>query len=154
MSEELEALEVSKQLKDFVLKFVKNGLDRRLIYGSFDIIEKELKEYQEMKAVKGTTTFDKSIEDTLINACPNVAKKLKRLEELEKAFDSLSKDDEKAKELLSLEIEKNRALEIIKKYIRVDKPFNMACYIYLNDESEMIAEEEYNLLKEVLSYGK
>lgn len=43
-----------------------------------------------------------------------IAKELKRLEELEKAFDALSKDDEKAKKLLSKEIEKNRLLEIIK----------------------------------------
>lgn len=43
------------------------------------IIEKELKEYEKMKAIKDTTTFDKAIEDTLINACPNVAKKLKAL---------------------------------------------------------------------------
>ena len=43
-----------------------------------------------------------------------------------------------------------RAVEIIKKYIRVDKPFGSACYIYLNDESEMIPEEEFDLLKEVL----
>lgn len=42
-----------------------------------------------------------------------ITKKLKRLEELEKAFDALSKDDEKAKKLLSLEIEKNRALNEI-----------------------------------------
>lgn len=42
------------------------------------------------------------------------------------------------------------ALEIIKKYIRVDKPFDSACYIYLNDESEMIPEEQFDLLKEVL----
>ncbi len=47
----------------------------------------------------------------LKNAFP---KELKRLEELEKAFDSLSKDDEKAKKLLSKEIENNRAFEIIK----------------------------------------
>ena len=44
-----------------------------------------------------------------------IEKDLKRLEELEKAFAALSKDDEKAKKLLSKEIEKNRALEIIKK---------------------------------------
>lgn len=43
-----------------------------------------------------------------------------------------------------------KALEIIKKYIYVNKPFESACYIRLNDESEMITEEEYNLLKEVL----
>lgn len=45
-----------------------------------DIVEKELKEYEEMKAIKGTTTFDKAVEDTLVNACPNIAKKLKALE--------------------------------------------------------------------------
>lgn len=39
----LEALEVSKQLKDFVLEFIKNGLYRRFIHGSFDIIETALK---------------------------------------------------------------------------------------------------------------
>ena len=38
-----EALEVSKQLKDFVLEFIKNGLDRRFINGSFGIIETALK---------------------------------------------------------------------------------------------------------------
>jgi len=42
-----------------------------------------------------------------------IGKALKRLEELEKAFDALSKDDEKAKKELSKEIEKNRALEIM-----------------------------------------
>jgi hypothetical protein len=43
MNKELTPLEVSKQLKDFVLEFVKNGLDRRFVRGSFDIIEKVLK---------------------------------------------------------------------------------------------------------------
>ena len=38
-----EALEVSKQLKDFVLEFIKNDLDRKFINCSFDIIEKNLK---------------------------------------------------------------------------------------------------------------
>ena len=48
MSEGLEALEVSKQLKDFVLEFVKNGLDRRFIHGSFDIIDTALKRLNEL----------------------------------------------------------------------------------------------------------
>lgn len=43
-----------------------------------------------------------------------------------------------------------KALEIIRKYIYVDKPFGIANFIYLNDESEMIPDEEYDLLKEVL----
>lgn len=49
MSKELEALEVSKQLKEFVLGFVKNGLDRRFIHGSFDIIETTLKALEIIK---------------------------------------------------------------------------------------------------------
>ena len=40
---DLEALEVSKRLKDFVLEFIKNGLDRRFINVSFGIIKNELK---------------------------------------------------------------------------------------------------------------
>ena len=43
MSKELTPLEVSNQLKDFVLRFVENGLDRRVIHGSFDFIETALK---------------------------------------------------------------------------------------------------------------
>ena len=43
MNRELSPLEVSNQLKEFVLEFVKNGLDRRFIHGSFDIIETALK---------------------------------------------------------------------------------------------------------------
>lgn len=46
----------------------------------FAIIEKELKEYEKMKRIKGTTTLDNALEETLIRACPNVAKKLKALE--------------------------------------------------------------------------
>lgn len=49
MNNELEALKVSKQLKDFVLGFVKNDLDRRFIHGSFNIIETELKDYEELQ---------------------------------------------------------------------------------------------------------
>lgn len=47
------------------------------------------------------------------NRITTIEKDLKRLEELEKAFVALSKDDEKAKKLLSLEIEKNEVLQII-----------------------------------------
>ena len=202
MSEELETLEVLKQLKDFVLEFVKNGLDRRLIHGSFDIIEKELKQAQEDKKVLDifkssltiehcpisieplkdgedfvgslvrnittirTNELDKNLRETLRewvlkNAFP---KELKRLEELEKAFDALSKDDEKAKKELSKEIEKNRALEIIRDK-KVDVP-----YIIENSEEKnviwynarfmgvlcegwrMLSQEEFDLLKEELCH--
>lgn len=44
-----KALEVSKQLKDFVLEFVNNGLDRLFVQGSFDIIEDALKRNIELE---------------------------------------------------------------------------------------------------------
>lgn len=44
MNNDLDALNVLNQLKDFVLEHIKKGLDRRIIVGSFDIIEQELKE--------------------------------------------------------------------------------------------------------------
>lgn len=85
---------------------------------------------------------------------------LKRLEELEKAFDSLSKEDEKTKKLLSKEIEKNRALEIIKEkellsVFQVNK--NHKCFVvftgkygFENKTEVEISQEEFDLLKEVL----
>lgn len=86
-----------------------------------------------------------------------IGEELKRLEELEKAFVVLSKDDEKAKKLLSKEIEKNRAFEIIKQ-----KQVNVKCIMngwglgkYNSYKShEKLTEEEYDLLKEVLCEQK
>ena len=71
-------------------------------------------------------------------------------ERLEKAFHTLSKDDEKAKKELSKEIEKNRALDVLFKYITIGNPFGNVHYIYLNDESEMIMPEDFEILKVVL----
>ena len=51
LNDELTPLEVSKQLKDFVLEFVKNGLDRIFIHGSFATIETELKRLEEIDKV-------------------------------------------------------------------------------------------------------
>ena len=45
----LKSLEVLKQLKDFVLEFTKNDLDRKFINGTFDIIKKELEELEIIK---------------------------------------------------------------------------------------------------------
>ena len=82
--------------------------------------------------------------------------------ELEKAFDALSKDHEKAMKELSLEIEKNRALNIIRDK-KVDVP-----YIMENPEAEnvfwynssftgvlcegwrMLSQEEYNTVRKYL----
>lgn len=86
-------------------------------------IEKELKEYEEMKRIKGTTTLDNALEETLINACPNVAKKVK-----------------------ALEIIKNKKVDIKYLYYRVD--FNLEKY---NDNYiETLTQEECDLLKEIL----
>ena len=62
----------------------------------------------------GDIDIDKDLYKIWVNlVCRTIEKDLDRLEKLEKAFDTLSKDDEKAKKLLSLEIEKNRKLQII-----------------------------------------
>lgn len=58
---DLEPLEVSKQLKDFVLEFIKNGLDRRFINGSFGIIETALKA---LKIIK-----EKNVDIDYIRTC-------------------------------------------------------------------------------------
>ena len=99
----------------------------------------------------------------LIDAKEKIEKDLDRLEELEKAFDTLSKDDEKAKKLLSLEIEKNRKLQIIEEKFDIEV-FKMKSldgkvkYIidirpkpnkYSNMSENSLTKEEYDLLKEL-----
>lgn len=92
-------------------------------------IAKELKEYEEMKRIKGTTTLDNALEETLINACPNVAKKLKALENI--------------KVILKDFIEFN-VIELphINKVHYEIKIFENAIYV---------SKEKYDLLKEVFS---
>ena len=75
----------------------------------------------------------------------------------EDAFNALSKDDEKTKKLLSLEIEKNRAFEIIKK-----KQVSVGTLLVLDDlqlyndycdmvgGSKHLTKNEFNLIKECL----
>ena len=93
----------------------------------YQTIEKELKEYEKMKRIKGTTTLDNALEETLINACPNVAKKLKTLENI--------------KVILKDFIEFN-VIELphINKVHYEIKIFENAIYV---------SKEEYDLLKEV-----
>ena len=98
--------------------------------------------------------------DTEVNT---IKKDLDLLDKLEKAFDTLSKDDEKAKKLLSLEIEKNRKLQIIEekfdievfetksldgkvKYIIDIRPKTNK---YSNMSENSLTKEEYDLLKEL-----
>ena len=79
----------------------------------------------------------------LKNAFP---KELKRLKELEKAFDTLSKDHEKAMKELSLEIEKNRALEILRECNLTIEELNKKFYFI----SGKVPKDKTDLLKEVL----
>ena len=87
-----------------------------------------------------------------------IEKELKELEELRKAFHTLSKENEKVMKELSKEIEKNKALEIIKskgididllKYHKDLEHYNFS----LRGRFEHLTQEEYDLLKEVLNNG-
>ena len=73
MSKEPTPLETSKRLKEFVLEFIKNSLDRRFVIGSFDIIETELKNYAELK-----TTLNKKF----VVALPRISNKTSVIDEL------------------------------------------------------------------------
>ena len=133
MSKGLRALERLKPLIEANFKHWKQDVG---------YIENELKEYD--------------MEHTLRIRLENINYELVReKQELEKAFVALSKDDEKAKKLLSLEIEKNRALEIIKNkgidILALQHYKNASQYNFsLRGKFSQLTEKEFNLLKEVL----
>lgn len=145
MSKELTPLEVSKQLKDFVLEFVKNSLDRRFIIGSFDIIETSLKEKENIE-----NRLDEIFENHNIKSFTELNERLCDYNELK--FD----DDIKRKKLKALEITKNTRVDT--NLIKFSKDYDDYCgleVIKLLGEKEIpkqkgITEEEYELLKEVL----
>ena len=87
--------------------------------------------------------------------CDIIERELKRLEELEKAFDSLLKDNEKTMKELTKEIEKNRALEIIKMYVEFVKLGDEYRLQLKNNLGAVIFHPVYakniDLLKEMLS---
>ena len=78
MNKELTPLEVSKQLKDFVLEFVKNGLDRMFVRSSFNIIEKEL---ESLEKIDNSVSIIGPIEEMSPDV---ISKKLKALEIMKK----------------------------------------------------------------------
>lgn len=81
----------------------------------------------------GDLDIDKDLYKIWVNLiCRTIEKDLDRLEKLEKAFDALSKDDEKAKKLLSLEIEKNRKLQIIEEKLEKENQELKGKVKYLN----------------------
>lgn len=86
-----------------------------------------------------------------------------KFEAIEKAFDSLSKDHEKAMKELSKEIEKNRALEFIKELFDFDFalrfPNNQPMLMIINKKTKEywelpISKEKQDLLKEALLWAK
>lgn len=112
----------------------------KLVYQCTDmaIIEKELKRLEEL------------------DNGPYVSIHINRYMELcdkEKAFDALSKDDEKAKKLLSKEIEKNRVLEIINKLgIKLVIPDNDYSKEHITIEiyRQHFTKEQWEMLKKEL----
>lgn len=123
---------------------------------------KSLEALEKIKQAEYFVDFeqDAKIKDDYKTELAIIEKELKRLEELEKAFVVLSKDDEKAKKLLSKEIEKNRAFEIIKN--RIIDMHDFLIYDTYSSFNQIrtlrgltpISKEEYKLLKEVLLWVK
>lgn len=122
-----------KQLKKIRYKLEDEGLVGEL-EDSCDIIEEELKDYEYLKQSN----------EELQKLNTNYGE---RIDKLEKAFDTLSKDHEKAMKELSLEIEKNRVLEIIKKYFWLQ---DFQDFVALNGRLPKSLQEDYDLLKKAL----
>lgn len=134
-------LEVSKQLKDFVLEVVKNGLDRMFINGSFDIIEKTLKDYEELtnKPVMLYGRTHGKTQALIDTVCKNY-----------KDVKITNLEDEK--KLKALEIIKNKMVDIHNLiYSSNVEEYNKFAMNY-NQElcNTLLTQEEYELLKEVL----
>lgn len=134
-------LEVSKQLKDFVLEVVKNGLDRMFINGSFDIIEKTLKDYEELtnKPVMLYGRTNGKTQALIDTVCKNY-----------KDVKITNLEDEK--KLKALEIIKNKMVDIHNLiYSSNVEEYNKFAMNY-NQElcNTLLTQEEYELLKEVL----
>jgi len=160
MSKGLEAL------KDFYIFFkqceIENKYDKQLtnhFLGLHNIIEQELKDHEQLQE-----DYD-NLRDGYYALSFQYDRLKNEKERQGKAFDTLSKDHEKAMKELSKEIEKNRALEIIKKKPRLDLVYirdtedyndyvmtlNIASYGLENEDVLIYAtEEEYKIVKEVL----
>lgn len=141
MKKELTPLEVSKQLKEFVLEFVKNGLDRIFIHGSFDIIENTLKDYEELTS-KPVMLYGRTHGHTqaLVDSiCKNYKEvKITNLED--------------EKKLKALEIIKQKEVNVyrfhlVQSYKNPLERYNDTFHIV---EKNFLSQEEYDLLKEVL----
>lgn len=120
-----------KALQDIRLRiFIESEVQSKKVVKDLKTIEKELKEYEELKKPKrivGTTTMDKALKKFLIDNNPSVAKELKALE--------IIKEKEINIHALLLHLK------------RFDSPIG---YNALVGEKYQLAQEEYDLLKEVL----
>ena len=146
----------------FGAKVVEEKNDKKSIHTAKDYLLEAFKDLRDYTACNNCQ-YQKTKECERGNFCiwNDIEKELKGKEELKKAFDSLSKDHEKAMKELSKEIEKNRALEIIKPLLKnlrleqdLDGGYEVMIDVINSDRPLVIArlenEEEYNLFKEVL----
>lgn len=112
---------------------------------------KRIKNYKELTYIANITGFERvnrklAYNDELKVSFSTIEKELKEKEELEKAFDSLSKENEKAMKELSKEIEKNRALEILRECNLTIDEFNKK----FDFISGKVPKDKVDSLKEVL----
>ena len=93
-----------------------------------------------------TTIVDKIVCGRVKNANELIVEQVREIMKENGISEFYGIDESKVLQL----IQEHKAFEIMKKYIHIGRPFGKACYIYLNDESEMIPEEEYDILEEAL----
>ena len=126
--------------------YIDEPTKRKFALQDYKIIEKELKEYETEHTLRIRL---ENINYELVREKQENEKELKRLEELEKAFKALSKDDEKAKKELSKEIEN---IKIIKETLNLKVYKNKLGQCFLEGTNILIPieQDKYDLLKEVL----
>ena len=142
MNKELTPIEELKRLKDFVLKFITNGLDRRVVIGSFVIIETALKRLEEIDKI-----FKKyDINDNWLDAALHVIKNHFPMN-----------TEIQLKKLKALKIIKEKRVDVnsLLYYIKSNAcDDSVVCwyneYIIEFDDERILTHEDYDLLKEVL----
>ena len=130
-----KGLEALKLLKDFSLELCKNGLDRRLIVGSSDAIEKELEEKEELEKDN----------ELLIRDLTTVKRKYNELLRYKKALEII-KNKGVFVHLLqqSKSVEEYNSLMLIAFKKSAERNYKGAV------EKFCLTQEEYDLLKEIL----
>lgn len=146
-SKELTPLEVSNQLKEFVLEFVKNGLDKMFINGSFDIIESTLKDYEYQ-----TRVLKKLTEPKLLSLSEKEIQQFKNSSAYITEYEGVYVDENISKKLKALKIIKEKEVDV-GLLIRCLNSYciDSACQEYNQwTQTKHLTHEECVLLKEVL----